>query len=238
MAFATRPRLINLRIARQPDDISCGPTCLHSIYNWFGDDIPLSEVIRQTPMLRGGGTLAANLGYHALTRGYQATIYSYNPILFDPSWNGLEAEEMINKLERQQRLKEGSQLASSTKANIRFLRAGGLVRFDDLTPQLLLSHLSEPVPILAGLSATYLYKSKRENPVTNEYDDIKGEPAGHFVVLSGFDRERGSLQITDPYSPNPVSETHEYEVSLEHLVCSILLGVITYDANLLILRKP
>ena len=27
-------------IQRQPDDVSCGPTCLHAVYRYFGDELP------------------------------------------------------------------------------------------------------------------------------------------------------------------------------------------------------
>lgn len=238
MPFSTSPRRLNLKMTRQPDDVTCGPTCLQSIYDYYGDNISLEQVIREVPMLRGGGTLAANLGYHALHRGYQAIIYSYNLVLFDPSWAGLEAEALLEKLDRQQRLKDSPKFNAATRAYKNFLNAGGQVRFDDLTPDLILGFLGHKIPILTGLSATFLYRAKRENPVTNEPDDIKGEPVGHFVLLSGFDPSTRKLEITDPYHPNPVSETQSYEVTLEHLVNAILLGVVTYDANLLILKKP
>jgi hypothetical protein len=47
------------------------------------------------------------------------------------------------------------------------------------------------------LSATYLYQTKRE--FDNEYDDIRGNPVGHFVVICGYyarsDRFMTSLVI-------------------------------------------
>jgi hypothetical protein len=42
--------------------------------------------------------------------------------------------------------------------------------------------------------------------------------------------------VADPMNPNPVSTTHMYEVSIERLICSILLGILTYDGNLLVLE--
>ncbi len=63
-------------ILPQPDDTTCGPTCLHAIYRYFGDEIPLSQVIREVPSLCGGGTLGVMLGSHALARGYKASLYT------------------------------------------------------------------------------------------------------------------------------------------------------------------
>jgi len=44
--------------------------------------------------------------------------------------------------------------------------------------------------------------------------------------------------IADPYSKNPYnSESREYKVPVHRFINSVMLGVITYDANLLILEK-
>ena len=72
-------------IQAQPDDVTCGPTCLHSLYQYYKDDIPLKDVIRDVKQLKNGGTLAVMLGNHALNRGYKAIIYTYNLNVFDPT---------------------------------------------------------------------------------------------------------------------------------------------------------
>ena len=48
---------LNVRIERQPDYTTCGPTALHAIYGYYGDPIDLDTVIAETPKLPGGGTL-------------------------------------------------------------------------------------------------------------------------------------------------------------------------------------
>jgi hypothetical protein len=70
----------------------------------------------------------------------------------------------------------------------------------------------------------------------NDFDDIRGEPSGHFVILSGYNREERTVTIADPFLPNPYSGTHHYMVSIDRVLCSILLGVLTYDANILIIE--
>ena len=44
------------------------------------------------------------------------------------------------------------------------------------------------------------------------------------------------MLIADPYEANPVASGKDYAVTMERLINSILLGVLTYDANLLIIR--
>ena len=106
----------------------------------------------------------------------------------------------------------------------------------DLTAKLLRGYLKRSIPVLTGLSATYLYQCERENEVDWEPDDIRGVPAGHFVVLSGYNKQQRTVHVADPYLPNPLGEQHHYEVTLDRLVCAILLGVLTYDANLLVIE--
>ena len=113
---------------------------------------------------------------------------------------------------------------------------GGTIKFVDLTRRLILDLLSAGIPVIVGLSATYLYKKAREVGITNQCNDIEGEPSGHFVVLTGMNAE-GLVTISDPYHPNPISQDRTFAIDIEHLICSILLGVITCDANILVINK-
>jgi hypothetical protein len=83
---AATERSLPLFIERQPDDTTCGPTCLHAVYQFHGDSVPLDAVIAEAQRLEEGGTLAALLGSHALSRGYKVTIHTYNLQVFDPTW--------------------------------------------------------------------------------------------------------------------------------------------------------
>jgi hypothetical protein len=227
---------IPLQIFAQPSETTCGPTCLQSIYDYYGDPLPLEQVIQEVPILDGGGTFGVLLASHALARGYRATIYSYNLTLFDPTWFALERPVLIERLERQRRYKTDVKLQLATGAYLEFLERGGTVRLADLSEELILSHLRRDTPILTGLSATYLYNLPRE--LGPDYDDVRGEPAGHFVVICGYDAEAREALIADPLDPNPVSQDLIYPVKLERLVASILLGIVTYDANLVVIEPP
>ena len=88
---------------------------------------------------------------------------------------------------------------------------------------------------LTGLSATYLYQTKRE--FRNDYDDIRGEPVGHFVVICGYYPRGDRFIVRDPSSHIPFSRTGKYSVSAERLIAAIFLGDATYDAVLLVLAK-
>jgi hypothetical protein len=232
-----------LDIYPQPDGTTCGPTCLHAVYRHFDDAIPLHQVVSEVKQLEGGGTLAVYLGSHALARGYKATLYTYNLQIFDPTWFLPGNSGIANKLKRQRDYKRGlAGLDVATDAYLEFLNLGGRIGFEVLTTNLLRRFLNRSLPLLTGLSATYLYNSAREYSIGNSlfYDDIRGESTGHFVVLAGYDRKERTVLVADPLNPNPVAQSPYYQVSIYRLICAIMLGVLTYDGDLLIIepRKP
>jgi hypothetical protein len=225
-----------LEILPQPDDSTCGPTCLHAVYRFYGDRIPLRQVISEVEPLETGGTLAVHLGCHALRRGYAATIFTYNLHLFDPTWFTGKVD-LAERLRQQAEAKYDRRLRAATKAYLQFLSLGGLMRFDELRPALLRRFLKRQVPVLTGLSSTYLYGSAREvGDHTLREDDVRGVPTGHFVVLCGYDRDTRQVTVADPHQDNPLFGSHYYEVGVNRALGAILLGVMTYDANLLIVE--
>ena len=228
--------LLPFDIAPQPDEITCGPTCLQAIYQYYHDLVPLEQIIDEVPMLEGGGTLAVLLARHALQRGYRATIYTYKLQLFDPTWVDLSTAELSDKLRAQSRFKHDPKLRVATEAYLQFLELGGKLRARDLSGALIRGFLNQELPIIAGLSATFLYRSAREFGPNCDYDDIRGEPSGHFVVLHGYDRAARSVHVADPLMGNPLTRAQKYVASVDRVINAILLGVLTYDANLLIIQ--
>jgi hypothetical protein len=231
---------LSFTIHPQPDDTTCGPTCLQAIYQYYGDQIPLPQVIDEVPQLEGGGTLEVLLGAHALKRGYAATIYSYNLHVFDPTWftaKGGALPGLEDNLARQNQHKKSPKLRFTAESYIDFLQNGGEVRFQDLTLNLIRGFLKRSIPVLCGLSATYLYRSAREYGPKQDYDPIRGEPAGHFVVICGYDQHERKARVADPLLSNPLGRGQLYSVDLSRLNCSIMLGIVTFDASLLIISK-
>jgi hypothetical protein len=210
------------------------------VYRYFKDTISLSEVIKEVPYLDEGGTLEVLLACHALQRGYRARIYTYNLHIFDPTWFSLSNEEIIIKLEKQMQVKKGNKLHRASHAYIDFLQLGGELRCRDLTKTMLREYFDEGIPLLTGLSATYLYQSAREMVDERDnsiYHDVRGFPMGHFVVLCGFAEEDPKcVVVADPYRENPYFKDNYYEVKASHLINSIMLGMATFDANLLAIQ--
>lgn len=234
------PKRLRLSILPQPDDTTCGPTCLQAVYAFLGDAVSLTDVIAGVPRLPEGGTLTPFLGIHALQRGYRVRAFVYDLRVFDPSWFRPEVD-IHAKLVRQYGSRGGKRLGQETDAYLAYLRHGGQLDHIELTPALLTSFLERGIPVIAGLSATYLYGLPRERPSDDQFDDIEGRPAGHFVVLRGYDPGTRMVAISDPMGPaqEPLHPYggHEYEISIERVIGAIMLGVLTRDANLLIVER-
>jgi len=157
--------------------------------------------------------------------------------VFDVTWFADPGVDLAAKLAEQLRYKDEPRLRRATEAYQAFLALGGEIRFEDLTAGLIRNILKRDRPILAGLSATYLYRTPRERDEAGKtiFDDLRGRPSGHFVVINGYDAVSRTTHIADPLLPNPISQSQYYEVTLNHLVCAVMLGIVTCDANLLVL---
>lgn len=226
-----------VRMLPQPDETTCGPTCLHAVYDYWGQAADLRAVIARTEKLRHGGTFAIFLACDALRQGYGATIYTYNLTVFDPTWF-VPGVDIAERLQRQREVKDDARLRHVTEGYLEFLRLGGRLRLTDLSRPLIRGLLRRKLPIITGLSSTYLYRAAREFGPDDTPDDIRGLPAGHFVVLAGYDREKRKVLVADPDWRHPYSPSHEYWVNIDRLIGAVLLGIVTHDANLLVVYPP
>ncbi len=224
-----------VRILPQPDETTCGPTCLHAVYDYWGDDEALDAVVDRTGRLEFGGTFAVFLACDALRKGYRATIYTYNLNVFDPTWF-TPGVDIAQRLQQQRERKPDTRLQRATTGYLEFLQLGGRLRQMDLTRSLIQGILRRKQPLLTGLSSTYLYRTTREFGPNDTPDDIRGLPAGHFVVIAGYDLERRKVLVMDPYQQNPYGRSHQYWIGIDRVIGAVLLGIVTHDANLLVIH--
>ncbi|MCA8959666.1 MAG: hypothetical protein KDC38_04105 [Planctomycetes bacterium] len=225
-------------IEPQPDEVSCGASCLHAVYRYFGEPSKIEEVQAEIAQLPLGGTLAVMLARHALGRGYRTTIYTCNLQIFDPSWFVAGGPSIEERLRSQAAIKEDEKLQWATPHYVDYLECGGELRMEEVTLDLLDELLGHRLPVICGLSATWLYRAVRERPEDSEPDDLLGEPTGHFVVLTGIDRETEEVHVADPYRHDPYPGAHHYRIGAQRFIASILLGIVTYDAKLLVIEPP
>lgn len=233
--------MINLSILSQPDDESCGPTSLHAVYKYYSLDISLETILSEVERSLSGGTLAPMLGNHAIANGFDAVIYINNLNVFDPTWfvrGKANPALLYKKLEEQMLYKLEPGIQQVSKAYLKYLSLGGQVYFKSIDIQALKHYFNQNTPIITGLNATYLYRCARERYTNGKavFDDIQGTPCGHFVVLCGYSENHKQVVVADSHLENPLSHDNYYKVSSHRLINAIMLGVTSYDGNLLIIR--
>jgi peptidase C39-like protein len=227
---------LDVRIERQPDYTTCGPTALHAIYRYYDDPIDLDTVIAETPKLPTGGTLGVHLSVHALERGYEVTTWLCSVRHMDPTWFA-QPTDLLAKLKARAAAKgfdRDPRYGPAMQAVERYVELGGEVVWGDLSPQLIATQMVNGTPLLTGTNGTYLYQCSRETD--EDPDDIRGEAFGHFVVICGFDSSDESVAIADPLLDNPAHGTKYYRASVHRLIGAIFLGVGSDDGNLLLIR--
>jgi hypothetical protein len=221
----------------QPDEVTCGPTCLRKVYSFYGLPDTQEQIVNALERNEDGGTLAVYLGIVALQRGLRARIYSYDLRIFDPTWYGLQNADLKEKILARFPYLKDEKRERAANAYVRFLEMGGELAFDELRHTLLKDIIDRGHPLLAGLSATYLYRSSRERWDSTEGrhvdDDVGGEPTGHFVVISGYDNWGRRVTVVDPFEHAPVNQAGLIQVDCDRLINAIMLGDVTYDAVLL-----
>ena len=130
------------------------------------------------------------LANHALQRGYKVTLFTYNLEMFDPTWFALSNEEIRARLKAQADVKRWRRLQAASRGYDEYLRLGGKLKLRDLDPSLLRKFLKRGIPVITGLSATYLYRAVRDIPDTNEDDDVRGQPSGTSSCSRAIARTR------------------------------------------------
>jgi hypothetical protein len=224
------------RIERQPDQVSCGATCLHALYRYFGLETDLNHLVKVIPQLKTGGTHGVLLGQHALRHGFDVELITYNLHMFDPTWFQDPKINLTDKLRRQMEVKPRAGFQRASRHYLDFLTLGGRIVMRELNADLIRRYLKRGLPILTGLNSTYLYQEKRVIAETDVPDEFAGTPEGHFVVICGANPDRKTVRVADPYHPNAIGENPIYDIALDRVLNAILLGIVTYDANLVILH--
>ena len=234
--FASMDIELPVNIQRQPDYTTCGPTSLHAVYAYFEDSITLPEVISQTHMLEGGGTMSVHLAVHALRRGYLADLWTCNVTHWDPTWFSQKTDYVAKMKARllAKGLQENARYSHAVNALEEFFDRGGKVHWGDLTPRMIGGVLQRGLPILTGTNGTYLYQCSRETE--KGPDDVAGDPFGHFIVVCGYRSKDHSVSVADPLMDNPLHGTKYYRASIYRLIGAIFLGAATDDSNFLVIQ--
>ena len=197
--------VLPVRILPQPDETTCGPTCLHAIYGYWGDDEPLGQHRGAHVAHAGaGGTFAVFLGCDALRNGYHARIYTYNLTVFDPTWFTHAGVDIAERLAQQREVKADDRLQHAT---------AGLSRIPAARrPPALRQPVAELHPRDSAAQAADPDRLELDLPLPHRAGIRHRRHRRRCARLScrplRRDRRLGSQRrrvlVVDPYQPNPV----------------------------------
>jgi hypothetical protein len=196
--------------------MTCGPSCLQQILSYYGKSYSLKELINSIDCDVNDGVYVALLGLFSLKNGFNAKIITSDLSVFDPTWAKLSTKKILTKLRHEKAYKSDKVIKLDIGAYTLFLKNGGKLSLDIINIKTIESFIKQKIPVLALISQTSLYSSKRF--FKGKFDDIKGKSLPHYVIVSGFDKK--SFTITDP-DRNPFNKKGVYKINKENFLATL-----------------
>jgi len=216
----------------QPDECSCGLSCLKMVLACHGRSFFHDDLNELTPPNPDIGLYDSHLGLAAIQLGFAATIYTYNYRIFHPIWNRLSRKDLMGKLATRQMCAMTPQQALAAELYIEFLRAGGELLFYPLSRELILAHFNRDLPLIAALDMSFLYDCMAF------YDEFSEHRATHFVVLHGYNPEDNTFFISDPWYSIPLpNKNGQYYIDADRVINAIFLGQERNDSAIIVIQK-
>lgn len=216
----------------QTEDNTCGLCCLRMVLNYHGKDVPLEDLQTIMPPRADIGLYDSHVGLLAMMMGFSSTIFTYNYQIFHPLWNHLSRDEIIQNLEVKKLESDAAPYALAIDSYINYLKAGGELLFYPLSKEMILAQFDLGLPLLAALDMGFLYDCAHFQDL---YSDSRST---HFVVLHGFDPERNTFHVTDPWYNIPIPHKNgQYTLSADRVINAIFLAQDKHDAALVVIQK-
>lgn len=231
----------------QPTSSSCGYASLSMLLSHYDQDIPTEELLRQVPQGKDEngesvGSLTAQLARWCAEQGYDVDFVSFDFLITDLAWAGLDNELLLEKLEAVKDIRDvhnvGGKYWSETyvQAYIDLIKAGGrLSVLPHVTTKLLYEKL-KVAPVYVNICSSVVHGTGRQQypePDTAKRlrvpDDIHGIVGTHSIVVYGND-EDGNFLVADPWDGLEVIEP-------ETMLCGITAAELECDAQCFQLLK-
>jgi len=223
---------IPIKIFSQSDDSSCGLCCLKMVLSYLGRNIPFDVLEKMMPPFFDIGIYDSQIGETALDLGFSSTIYTYNYRIFHPIWNRLERRDLIGKLLIKQACAMTPQQAYAAECYIHYLQKGGDLFFYPLSKEMIIAHLAQNLPVIAGLEMSFLYDCM------TFYDEFSEHRATHFIVVHGYNPEENTFHVSDPWHSIPLPhDTGQYMIDADRVVNAIFLGEHWNDSAIIVIQN-
>lgn len=230
---------LNIKIKEQKE-YECLAECLFSVFQYYKIDCSLDEIIENISI--NSDKLydwEFKSGIFAIKKGLKPKIYTNVPYLFDPSWNDLSQNELLEKLKEEakyfnERLRKinnepeqenfifpnhliADRYKKEIDSVVQYIENGGEVIFDPITVDGMKKYIDQGVPLIISHNQTLLHNMKRA--FNYKPDDIRGATWGHVIAVIGYDGN--DFIIADPdgmFSRNSL----EYKINANRVLESVL----------------
>ena len=201
-------------------DSTCGPSCLVAIYESLGEKVDKQTILNELNISDSDYTYLPQIARHMLKRNLEIKLISPNSYVFSPEWAQLSREQVITELRDWIVLNAKNEWLLTAIHSLFFLEEGGTVEITDLTTELLDSHLDAGWSLLCLVEPSWLW-GKRKIAKKAEYDSVRGNADGHFIVV--YDRTETEYIISDPYPTSLPGKEHTYQVDKARLITATYL---------------
>lgn len=218
----------------QPTNTSCGYTALSILLSFYDKDVSVEELltaVKQPLNDKGepGGSITAELVTWCLSQGFDSTLYSFDGLMLDISWQKLSQAKLLDKIEAVQESRDvlglGVEYGSRyLKAYADMMKAGGELTIQSHVTTRLINNLLQTAPVYANVCSNVMNDLGRTRTAElHKYveDDIEGRLFTHSVVIYGRDTN-GNYLIADPWSGM-------IEIDTDTLLSSITMAQIECD---------
>jgi len=216
----------------QPTNVTCGPTSLRMVMNYYDKPVSQEEIMRHFTLYPGIGVLDPHMAMAAMDYGFKVKTISYNYRVIHPAWEKLPPDSLLAKLQAYLPQIKNYKDSVAAAGYIQYLKRGGRIEFQPLDRVLIVNYLKQGMPVIAALDMEYLYAG------TIAWSAGKPEHATHFVVIHGYNAAKDEFEISDPwYEVIIPNENGHYFAPAARVLTAILLGFQVNDGDLIIVEK-
>ncbi len=214
---------LGLKPFKQESAEGCGAAALRSILDFFGKNMGEKEIMEAAGGVQKGeehyGVLMIHMAAFAYRAGFFIHAYIYDMGLLKPEWERIGKEELAANLETlkakfsSENKKTNEDIIDSI---LQLLKNNQDVKIKVPDKKDIIRFLEKGLPIMISVKAMLLEADSKIKP------DV-----GHYVVVSGYDSEKETFSVVDPFYGN------EYDVDEARLMLAWHINAIESSAYLL-----
>jgi hypothetical protein len=213
----------------QPTNNSCTQTATAMLLSHYDNQTTVDAVLADAHVQKldtgeDAGSSMQQLAIYCLDQGYKIEMYSFDSLILDFSWIGLNKDELLRRFEKIKDIRSVDSLGKKfthqyVEEYIKFIQKGGSLIIQPYPTKELLTDLIQQGPICVAVNYTTMMgvgHSRNIGLRKDIKDDLENNISTHAILVYGQD-EGGDFLISDPWGA-PQQNT----LSSDQLIASIM----------------